>query len=242
MERLTAQQVYNKLVEGYGKPRWWPGTPYEIMTSAILVQNTAWTQVEKVFAAWGEPEPARVLEMPVEQLQETIRPCGFMKAKAATIRRVSEWYRGYGFDIEKARAANLDRLRQELLGLKGIGAETADAMLVFALQSRRSSSTLTRAASLTAWGMGSRMTDRSAASSNPDCPPITRSMAGTTGCCLNMARTTAASSQRAKAACSAKCAPDGLSNLPHRHPTVHPPKTEDTTPQNDHPTSIFGNT
>ena len=133
MERLTAQQVYNKLVEGYGKPRWWPGTPYEIMISAILVQNTAWTQVEKVFAAWGEPEPANVLEMPVEQLQETIRPCGFMKAKAATIRRVTEWYRGYGFDIEKARAANLDRLRRELLGLKGIGAETADAMLVFAL-------------------------------------------------------------------------------------------------------------
>ena len=61
MERLTAQQVYDNLVKGYGKPRWWPGTPYEIMVSAILVQNTAWTQVEKVFAAWGEPEPAKVL-------------------------------------------------------------------------------------------------------------------------------------------------------------------------------------
>ena len=45
MERLTAQQVYNNLVKGYGTPRWWPGTPYEIMVSAILVQNTAWTQV-----------------------------------------------------------------------------------------------------------------------------------------------------------------------------------------------------
>ncbi|MBM6982101.1 MAG: hypothetical protein I3I97_07735 [Bifidobacterium thermophilum] len=133
MERLTAQQVYDRLVEGYGKPRWWPGTPYEIMVSAVLVQNTAWTQVEKVFAAWGEPEPAKVLTMPVEQLQETIRPCGFMKAKAATIRGVTEWYRGYGFDIEQARTADQHRLRRELLGLKGIGAETADAMLVFAL-------------------------------------------------------------------------------------------------------------
>ena len=131
MERLTAQQIYDRLVEAYGTPRWWPGTPYGIMVSAVLVQNTAWTQVEKVFAAWGEPEPARVLKMPVEQLQETIRPCGFMKAKAATIRNVSEWYRGYGFD--KARATSLDRLRRGLLGLKGIGAETADAMLVFAL-------------------------------------------------------------------------------------------------------------
>ena len=86
-----------------------------------------------MFAAWGEPEPAKVLAMPVEQLQETIRPCGFMKAKAATIRTVTEWYREYGFDIEQARTVDQDRLRRELLGLKGIGAETADAMLVFAL-------------------------------------------------------------------------------------------------------------
>ncbi|MDD6461743.1 MAG: hypothetical protein PUF51_04685 [Bifidobacteriaceae bacterium] len=133
MTRPTAQQVYDRLVEAYGKPRWWPGGPFTIMVSAVLVQNTAWTQVEKVLAA-GDPDPAEVLAMPVEQLQEAIRPCGFMKAKAATIRRIAEWYRGYGFDIERARAAGKERLRRELLGLKGIGAETADAMLVFALR------------------------------------------------------------------------------------------------------------
>lgn len=131
-QRFTAQQVYDRLVEAYGIPQWWPGAPYTIMVSAILVQNTAWTQVEKVLAA-GDLDPAEVLAMPVEQLQEAIRPCGFMKAKAATIRRLTEWYRGYGFDIERARAADTAQLRRELLGLRGIGEETADAMLVFAL-------------------------------------------------------------------------------------------------------------
>ena len=51
---LTSQQVYDRLIYGYGRPDWWPGSPYAIMVTAVLVQNTAWSNVEKTVAEMGE--------------------------------------------------------------------------------------------------------------------------------------------------------------------------------------------
>ena len=44
---LTSKQIYDRLITAYGQPDWWHGTPYAIMVMAILVQNTAWNNVEK---------------------------------------------------------------------------------------------------------------------------------------------------------------------------------------------------
>ena len=51
---LTSKQIYDRLITAYGQPDWWPGTPYAIMVTAILVQNTAWSNVEKAVAEMGE--------------------------------------------------------------------------------------------------------------------------------------------------------------------------------------------
>ena len=50
---LTSKQIYDRLITAYGQPDWWPGTPYAIMVMAILVQNTAWSNVEKTVTEMG---------------------------------------------------------------------------------------------------------------------------------------------------------------------------------------------
>ena len=73
-----------------------------------------------------------LLALPVEELMDYIRPCGFMKRKAETIQTVMEWYGRYGFDAAQVEVVPQERLRQELLALKGIGEETADVILLYA--------------------------------------------------------------------------------------------------------------
>ena len=51
---LSSKQIYDRLITAYGQPDWWPGNPYAIMVMAILVQNTAWSNVEKTIAEMGE--------------------------------------------------------------------------------------------------------------------------------------------------------------------------------------------
>ena len=50
---LTSKAIYGRLIAAYGQPDWWPGSPCAIMITAILVQNTAWSNVEKTVAELG---------------------------------------------------------------------------------------------------------------------------------------------------------------------------------------------
>ena len=94
---LTSQQIYDRLIEGYGQPEWWPGTPYAIMVMAVLVQNTAWSNVEKTVAEMGERLAPEYIEgLTEEELQPLIRSCGFFRAKARYIKGLTDWCRGYG--------------------------------------------------------------------------------------------------------------------------------------------------
>lgn len=133
-DMITASEIYDKLYMAYGEPRWWSDNPYIVMVQSILVQNTAWSSVEKVTDAISDILiPTNISLLKQEELQELIRPCGFSERKAATILRVTEWYGKYGYEPEKIKAVELNELREELLSIKGIGAETADVILVYAL-------------------------------------------------------------------------------------------------------------
>lgn len=71
-----------------------------------------------------------ILALPLEELQERIRPAGFFKQKSQTIRGLLTWLREVcGFEV-LARIGTED-LRKQLLELKGIGPETADALLLY---------------------------------------------------------------------------------------------------------------
>ena len=130
---LTPSEIYQTLLAAYGRPRWWSEDPYQVMFQAVLVQNTAWANVEKTCATLGERiAPEKVARLSPGELEEMIRPCGFCKSKANTIFSLTRWYQGYGFDQAAVRAIPQDRLRGELLALRGIGPETADVILTYA--------------------------------------------------------------------------------------------------------------
>jgi len=130
---LTSKELYDRLDAVFGQPLGWPGNTVTIMATAVMVQNTAWTAVERAMARFPQELTAEyLLALPIEELMDYIRPCGFMGRKAATIRAVLEWYGRYDFDEAKVQAVPQETLRQELLALKGIGEETADVILLYA--------------------------------------------------------------------------------------------------------------
>jgi len=126
--------LYDRLLAHFGPLHWWPAeTPFEVIVGAVLTQNTAWTNVEKAIAtlkSMGPLEREALLAMPPDQLAQAIRSSGYYNLKAARLRAVLSWL---GEDWEEQLAnADLDTLRQDLLAVPGVGAETADSILLYA--------------------------------------------------------------------------------------------------------------
>ena len=127
---------YRALRKRYGPRRWWPAeTPFEVMVGAILTQNTSWKNVEKAIAALKAHDlldPRRLLELDLGTLELAIRPAGFFRLKAQRLREYLRWYVDrHGADDDRIRALGLDRAREELLSIRGIGPETADSILLY---------------------------------------------------------------------------------------------------------------
>ncbi len=129
--------VFQTMLKTYGPQGWWPGeTAFEVMAGAILTQNTAWPNVEKaisnlkragVFSAVG------LLDMPHEALAKLIRPSGYFNIKADRLQQFCHFLQEQG-GVEILGDIKTTRLRKLLLGVKGVGPETADDMLLYAFQ------------------------------------------------------------------------------------------------------------
>lgn len=130
-------QIFDTLLSRYGPRHWWPGeTPFEVCVGAILTQNTNWGNVEKAINNLKQAGLLSITGIALladVELAALIRPAGYFNIKAA---RLKEFV---GF-LQQEHQGSLDRLfskpwqqtRQELLAVKGIGPETADAMLLYA--------------------------------------------------------------------------------------------------------------
>jgi len=129
---------YQKLYHAFGPQHWWPGdTPFEIAVGAILTQNTNWTNVEKAIQNLKRKNAlsARALHnMPLKVLAEHIRPAGYFNIKAKRLKAFIEFLMNdYFGSMKKMRNKEMFYLRQELLSIHGIGHETADSILLYAL-------------------------------------------------------------------------------------------------------------
>lgn len=138
INRELLNRVFQRLHSHYGELGWWPaGDDFEMMVGAILTQNTNWQNVEKALANFQQQlTPQNILAMNLGTLAQTIRPSGYFNQKAIRLKALTQWYQGYNFDISKARSIDGETLRRELLTINGIGPETADSILVYALQQR----------------------------------------------------------------------------------------------------------
>lgn len=129
--------VFRRLHERYGPQHWWPGDgPFEVIVGAILTQSAAWTNVEKALAnlrAAGALSPAGLHALPEEELAALIRPCGYYRAKARKLKAFTGLLYGrFGGDLDALLALPAGELRALLLGVYGIGPETADSILLYA--------------------------------------------------------------------------------------------------------------
>ena len=134
-EQLT--EIYRLLYDEFGPQHWWPGqTRFEIITGAILTQNTNWTNVEKAIANLKSAEcltPEKLYHLDAAQLANLIRPAGYFNIKAKRLKNFINWlFENYNGDLTELESIDTERLRTELLSVKGIGFETADSILLYA--------------------------------------------------------------------------------------------------------------
>lgn len=136
-ERLLT--IFTRLLEFSGSRNWWPGeTKLEIVVGAILTQNTSWKNVEKTIAQMKEKnllEVKALYEIDKDILAEVIRPSGFYNLKSSRLKNfISFFYERFGGSFERLGNVTTSRLREMILGINGIGEETADSILLYALE------------------------------------------------------------------------------------------------------------
>lgn len=138
MKKSLLIEAYDRLCKKFGPQKWWPGdTPFEIIVGAILTQNTNWKNVEKAVANLkrdGLLSARKLLGLCPSTLANLIRPAGYFRVKTKRLRNfLSFFYNDFGGKISALSSGNLHDLRGQLLSVNGIGPETADSILLYAL-------------------------------------------------------------------------------------------------------------
>lgn len=129
-------KIYTLLLKHYGNQNWWPGDSIlEIMVGAVLTQNTAWSGVEK---AIGNLKRENMLNVDSilgsEKVRELIRPSGFYNVKYKRLKNMMLSLKNtFGDNLEELKLINPYKIRSFFLGLNGIGKETADSIILYAL-------------------------------------------------------------------------------------------------------------
>ena len=143
---LSPSQVYHQLLEHYGPQDWWPllhnqrgtlGAQFEIAVGAILTQNTSWSNVLLVLPTLAEAgllEPAALAAVERKTLSELIRPAGSFNQKARYLQNFAAFLSQHPFDDLSNQSGPSARLK--LLQVTGVGPETADCILLYALGHR----------------------------------------------------------------------------------------------------------
>jgi endonuclease-3 related protein len=132
------RNFHDQLAAAYGPQQWWPAeTPLEVIVGAYLTQNTTWRSVERSIANLVEHGVMNLNGLRAIQegeLRMLIRPSGYMVRKAAAIKAfVSFLDRDHGSSLVRLSAQPTSVVRRQLLNLPGVGEETADAILLYAL-------------------------------------------------------------------------------------------------------------
>lgn len=132
------QDLYRRLFAAFGPQGWWPGdTPFEVAVGAILTQNTNWQNVTRVLEnlkARGLLDPFRLYEMSPAELAALLRPAGYYNVKAQRLHHFLAFLlQRTGGSMARLAKEPLEVMRPALLQVKGIGPETADSILLYAL-------------------------------------------------------------------------------------------------------------
>lgn len=142
VHKQTAPQrlrgIHNRLAAAYGAQHWWPAeTPFEVVLGAYLTQNTSWKSVERSLANLRDAGALNIdglRAIPLGDLQQLIRPSGFYTRKASALKAFVKMLDShFSGSLDVLAAEPTGALRRRLLTLPGVGFETADAILLYAL-------------------------------------------------------------------------------------------------------------
>lgn len=135
--KVTLLNIYDRLFTSYGPQHWWPAdSPFEVIIGAILTQSTNWGNVEKAITNLKERDvlsPYALRQISAEELAQLVYPSGYYNAKAAKIKAFVNWLReNWDDDLDRLFTQDIHQMRQGLLGVHGIGEETADSIILYA--------------------------------------------------------------------------------------------------------------
>ena len=131
------RQYYSTLRQRFGPQRWWPArTRLEVILGAILTQNATWhnaTLALRNFRRSGLLSWQGLRCASLSSLESQVRPAGFFRQKARTIRDFADWLsREHEGSLDRLFSLPTKELRRQLLELKGFGPETVDAIILYA--------------------------------------------------------------------------------------------------------------
>lgn len=131
-------RIFSRLYSVFGTQRWWPAdSAFEVIVGAILTQNTNWANVEKAILVLKKRrllDPGALLSCPRRRLAQSIRSAGYYNIKSVRLKNFLRFFSdNYSADVSRMAAQESRVLRNQLLGVKGIGPETADSIMLYAL-------------------------------------------------------------------------------------------------------------
>ncbi|THB71344.1 MAG: endonuclease III domain-containing protein [Desulfovibrio sp.] len=130
--------MYEAMLRELGPSGWWPAeSPLEVAVGAVLTQNTNWRNVSRAIDNLREAgmlDGAKLMALAPEDLAELIRPAGYYRLKAGRLRNLLAFLdRECQFDFSRLKEQEMEELREGLLSVRGVGPETADSILLYAL-------------------------------------------------------------------------------------------------------------
>ncbi|MFZ3266175.1 MAG: base excision DNA repair protein [Terriglobales bacterium] len=131
------RSFFRTLYRAWGHQHWWPGeSRFEVIVGAYLTQNTSWTNVERALTSLrqaGVLSIPGIRRTPLSKLEQLIRSAGYFRQKAQRLKTFVRFLDNrYAGSLSRMFVEPTDKLREELLGLNGIGPETADSILLYA--------------------------------------------------------------------------------------------------------------
>ena len=131
-------EIYDRMLETYGSQNWWPAeSRFEVMVGAILTQAVSWKNADRAISSLklaNVMSPKAIRKTSSKKLANLIYSAGYHNEKALKLKALAEYLgKKFGDSIEQMSKEPSNTIRSELLAIYGIGKETADDILLYAL-------------------------------------------------------------------------------------------------------------
>ncbi len=108
---------------------------FEILVAVMLTQNTsdvnAFRALQRLEKLVGRLTPESILNAPLEELSKAIRPAGMHRQRAIRLHEVAKLVcKKYKCSLDHLCNLNVNEARSILMALPGVGAKTADVVLL----------------------------------------------------------------------------------------------------------------